>query len=86
MKHKSFLILIILLLLLAIGVSAIARAQGSTPTEVNAPAGTSFTYQGQLKDASGPVTDSCDFQLSLRDALSSGTQVGATLTQTGVAG
>jgi len=72
------------MLVLTLGVSAIVRAQGSTPAEVNAPAGTSFTYQGQLKDASGPVTSSCDFQLSLWDALTSGTQVGSTQTQAGV--
>jgi hypothetical protein len=85
MKRKSFLILIISLLILAFGVRAIARAQGSTPDEVDASSGNPFTYQGQLKDASGPVTDTCDFQLSLWNDLASGTQVGSTLTQTGVA-
>ena len=85
MKRSSFLILIISLLLFALGVSAIAMAQDSTSDEANAPAGTAFTYQGQLKDANGPVTDSCDFQLSLWDALSGGSQIGTTLTRSGVA-
>ena len=85
MKQRSLFILIILLLLLALGVGAIAKAQESTSDEANAPAGTAFSYQGQLKDASGPVTDSCDFQLSLWDALSGGSQIGTTLTRSGVA-
>ncbi len=85
MHPKSFLMLIISTLLLSLGVSAIARAQGSTSNEVDAPVGTSFTYQGQLKDADGPVIASCDFQFGLWDALTGGTQVGSTLTQTGVA-
>ena len=85
MKPRLFLILIISLLLLALGVSAIALAQEAAPIGADAPAGTAFTYQGQLKDASGPVTDSCDFQLGLWDALSGGTQVGTTLTRSGVA-
>ena len=83
MKHKSFLILIISTLVLALVASA--RAQGSTPNEVDAPVGNAFTYQGQLKDAIGPVTDSCDFQLSLWDALTNGSQVGSTLTKTNIA-
>jgi hypothetical protein len=85
MKQRSFLIIIISLLLLAFGISAIARAQESAPAGADAPAGTAFTYQGQLKDTIGPVTDSCDFQLGLWDALTGGTQVGATLTRTNIA-
>jgi hypothetical protein len=86
MKCKSFLTLLISLLValpvLAFGASAIARAQGSASNEADAPVGTSFSYQGQLKDASGPLTGSCDFQLGLWDALTAGTQTGATLTKT----
>jgi hypothetical protein len=85
MKPRLFLILIISSLLLALGVSAIARAQEAAPIGADAPAGTAFSYQGQLKDANGPVTDSCDFQLSLWDALSGGSQIGTTLTRSGVA-
>jgi hypothetical protein len=93
MPRKSFLTLIISLFValpvLAFGASAIARAQGSLSNEVDAdgtdhryPVGTSFSYQGQLKDASGPVTGNCDFQLGLWDAITGGSQVGATLTKT----
>ena len=85
MPRKSTLILIVSLLVIAFGLSSIGHAQEAAPAGANAPAGSSFTYQGQLKDASGPVTGSCDFQLSLWDALTGGTQVGSTLTQSGVA-
>ena len=44
--------------------------------------GTAFTYQGQLKDTNGPVTDTCDFQFSLWNAASVGTQLGSTLAVT----
>ncbi|MCY3017413.1 MAG: PQQ-binding-like beta-propeller repeat protein [Planctomycetota bacterium] len=47
-------------------------------------ASTEFTYQGQLKDTSGPVTGSFDFQFSLFDAATGGTQIGTTLTRSGV--
>jgi hypothetical protein len=85
MQRKLFPILIISVLVLAFGVSAIARAQEAAPPGADAPAGSSFTYQGQLKNADGPVTASCDFQFGLWDALTGGAQVGSTLTQTGVA-
>lgn len=42
--------------------------------------GTAFTYQGQLSDGGGPVTDTCDFQFGLWDALSDGSQIGSTQT------
>ena len=35
-----------------------------------------FTYQGELRDAAGPVTDTCDFDFRLFDSPSSGNQVG----------
>ncbi len=45
--------------------------------------GTAFTYQGQLKDVDGkPISDNCDFQFGLWDALSGGAQVAGTVTQT----
>ncbi|MBI3950690.1 MAG: hypothetical protein HY314_09580 [Acidobacteria bacterium] len=37
---------------------------------------TAFTYQGQLKDANGPVTGTFDFQFNLYSAQSGGEQLG----------
>lgn len=48
------------------------------------PAGTAFTYQGQLKKAGAPLTDTADFQFSLWDALSAGMQIGTTQTESNV--
>jgi len=48
------------------------------------PLGTAFTYQGQLDQSGSPYTGACDFQFSLWDAASGGTQIGSTQTQTGV--
>jgi len=50
------------------------------------PLGTGFTYQGQLKNASGPINGSCDMQFSLWDAAGNGSppaggaQIGITQT------
>lgn len=45
--------------------------------------GTSFTYQGILKDISGnPISDTCDFRFILYDADAGGSQVGLTLVKT----
>ncbi|MEP6923105.1 MAG: tail fiber domain-containing protein, partial [Pyrinomonadaceae bacterium] len=46
---------------------------------------TDFTFQGQLQNASAPANGNFDFEFSLFDALSGGTQFGVTLTQTNVA-
>ncbi|UCG17416.1 MAG: hypothetical protein JSV19_05175 [Phycisphaerales bacterium] len=46
--------------------------------------GTTFTYQGQLKDAGEPVSDTCDFEFELYDAAAGGSQVGGTASTNGV--
>jgi hypothetical protein len=43
-----------------------------------------FTYQGKLTDTGSPANGAYDFQFKLFDALSSGTQLGSTLTLNGV--
>jgi hypothetical protein len=48
------------------------------------PLTSTFTYQGQLKNAGNPITDTCDFQFGLWDSLSSGAQIGITQTLTSV--
>lgn len=45
---------------------------------------TEFTYQGRLLDSSLPATGSYDFEFKLFDSLVSGTQLGSTVTKTGV--
>src|SRR5215510_13394331 len=40
---------------------------------------TAFTYQGKLTDAGNPANGNYDLQFKLFDALSAGTQQGATL-------
>ena len=43
-----------------------------------------FTYQGRLRNDSGPVDGSCDFQFTLYDADTGGTQIGVTQTDLNV--
>ncbi len=45
---------------------------------------TAFTYQGQLKGTGVVVTESCDMNFSLHDASSGGSQVGSTVSKTGI--
>ncbi len=58
------------------------QAQGSAPQGTSA--GTAFTYQGRLLKNDNPVSGSCDFQFSLWDAQSGGSQVGSEVTKSGL--
>jgi len=90
----TFLSSLLAAVLLALVVGS-GQAQGPTPSQpspsqgegrvgVQAALGTAFTYQGQLKQGGNPVNDNCDFQFSLWDAESDGTQVGTTQTKSNV--
>ncbi|CAG0926805.1 hypothetical protein TFLX_00210 [Thermoflexales bacterium] len=74
---------LLLVLILAALLTGNATAQ-SGPVGPQALTGTGFTYQGQLRNANGPVNGVCDFQFSLWDADSAGAQVGTTQTMAGV--
>jgi hypothetical protein len=78
---------LLLVMILAALLTGNATAQ-SGQVGPQALAGTGFTYQGQLKNANGPVTGICDFQFSLWDADSAGAQVGVnqTVASVGVSG
>ncbi len=91
MKGQQILtsvLVLVLSLTLAVGLSQAEgpAAPSSAPGNVSAlaPLGTAFTYQGQLKQGGNPVNGTCDFQFSLWDAGSGGTQVGSTLTMSSV--
>jgi len=88
MKGKSLLLLTLSLLLvlgLGGGIEGLwarePEALGEGPL-LGSPVGTAFTYQGRLIKDGSPVNASCDFQFSLWDAVSGGTQVGTTQTKT----
>lgn len=53
--------------------------------EVATALGSAFTYQGKLTDSGSAATGSYDMTFKLFDALSSGSQVGSTVTKTSVA-
>src|SRR5207247_8347168 len=46
---------------------------------------TSFTYQGKLTDGGNPANGNYDLQFALFDNGAGGTQIGSTLTRSGVA-
>ncbi|HRO91043.1 MAG TPA: hypothetical protein PLC06_11145, partial [Promineifilum sp.] len=54
------------------------------PLDAQVSTGSSFTYQGQLKNGGDVFDGSCDFQFRLYDAVSGGSQVGAIQTSTGI--
>lgn len=64
----------------ALAALAVLSASGSAQAQT--PAGTAFTYQGQLTLLGSPVTSTCDFEFSLWDDSAGGTQVGSTVAQT----
>jgi hypothetical protein len=63
---------LILGLMLAL-TAGLGGAQSQGPSAV---VGTGFTYQGELRDGSGPVNATCDLQFTLWDAASGGSQIG----------
>ena len=87
MKNRwPFISALLALCLLALVVGP-GQAQGPGPqgdTGIQAALGTAFTYQGQLKQGGNPVNGNCDFQFSLWNASSGGTQVGTTQTKSNV--
>jgi hypothetical protein len=82
--------LLLLGLLVGVAVAGATAQVGSAEPEApvqNDPAallGTSFSYQGELRDARGPVDDDCDLRFWLWDSAIGGAQVGSTVTLEGV--
>jgi hypothetical protein len=89
MKKWQTIFILLVVLGLSIGFAGEQlRAQGPNPqgeTTIQAALGTAFTYQGRLNKDGNPVGGTCDFQFSLWDALSGGTQIGSTITKYNVA-
>jgi hypothetical protein len=56
----------------------------STAPATSAPLGTEFTYQGELQQGGTPVNGTAHLRFSLWDAVSGGTQVGASQLLSGV--
>jgi hypothetical protein len=83
MKYRGSLAAIIAVLALLVSAVQVA-GQGGGEQSPHALSSYSFTYQGQLKDAAGPVNATCDLQFTLWDAASDGSQVGWTWLVEGV--
>jgi hypothetical protein len=79
MKRQRILISVLALGLLLTLVAGLALAQGPVvqgETSVQGAVGTSFTYQGRVLHNGTPIDGTCDFEFSLWDAPSGGSQVG----------
>ncbi len=61
-------------------VAALVAASAGLRSAHAAPLGSGFTYQGQLQQSGIPSTGACDFQFSVWNALTDGTQLGSTQT------
>ncbi|MCP4548609.1 MAG: hypothetical protein GY835_19305 [bacterium] len=84
-KGRRILVnIMVLALLLVLGVG-LAFAQKSEPGEERTPQtplGAGFTYQGQLKQDGGPVSDDCSMAFRLYDDPGAGSRVGSAITAT----
>jgi hypothetical protein len=72
MLTRPFLVRVVLFIWMAVATASAA------------PVGTMFTYQGKLTSGNGPANGSYDLQFALYDSPSSGTQIGAILTNAAV--
>jgi len=74
---------LVLLLVVGLTYAQVPGAQDEVPAQITPiPAGTAFTYQGQLKKDGGLVTDICSMAFRLYDQATGDTQVGDALTHT----
>lgn len=74
MNRKPFSIALAALIALMVGVAG-SVAQGPAPegvTETQTPVDSKFTFQGHLKDSSGFLSDTCDFQFGLYETATGG--------------
>lgn len=82
-QKKKAIIGSVAIMLLFVALVTHAESGGTTSTINSAvPAGntgTAFTYQGQLTDNGSPANGTYDFSFLLYDALTGGTQVGASI-------
>jgi len=87
MQRTSLIALgLVLILVMSVGAWRV-QAQDAEPDDVMIPqslTGSAFTYQGRLTSGGAPVNGQCDFQFSLFDAASAGTQIGSTQPATNV--
>lgn len=80
-KHIVLIGLTTLLLTLGWGYGQ-TLAQAGQRKAAMAPVGTAFTYQGRLVDNGSTANGNYDFEFSLYDDLTAGTQIGSTVAQT----
>lgn len=81
---RSFCVWAVLALLASLWIGVICTSGASRQMAPEAPLSTKFTYQGQLRDAGGPLNATCDLQFSLWDAQVGGAQVGTPIPLEGV--
>ena len=83
MNCKRTWALLVTMGILLLGVRQ-ATGQAARPRNPQGTYGYAFTYQGQLKDAGGPVNGVCDLRFILWNAAIGGAQVGSILTLEGI--
>ena len=90
MKTKwSLAVLVCICMLSMIGNAPVPGLAQGPDTQIDvgpqSVVSTGFTYQGQLKQSSAPFSGNCDFQFTLWDAPTAGTQVTGAVSKPNVA-
>lgn len=84
MNARLILSLVVIVVLLTNVGGATAHVGAPAPAAPQAAIGTGFTYQGQIDSNGSSINGTCDFQFTLYDGSTGGTQIGATQTSNSV--
>jgi hypothetical protein len=84
MTHNRSSMALLAAFMMMLAAFSTTQTGAQSPAPAATPLGSGFSYQGKLLRSGNPANTTCDFQFSLWDAATAGTQLGTTQAATGV--